>query len=174
MAKKGCLGLLHTGILLFGLLSVATALTLTSPAFKNTQTIPTIYTCYGRGLTPPLIWHQAPAGTRSFALIIDDPDAPHGRFTHWILFNLPGSLTALPDSDNIHSESVPGRNSKGEASYFPPCPPPRSGTHHYHFQLYALDRLLPLSYGAKKQQVMAAMSGHILAHATLVATVTRQ
>ncbi|MCP4474208.1 MAG: hypothetical protein GY821_06515 [Gammaproteobacteria bacterium] len=119
MAKGYRLHLVRGGLLLFAPFSMAAALTLTSPAFKNTQTIPAIYTCYGRGLTPPLMWQQIPAGTRSFTLIIDDPDAPRGRFTHWILFNLPGSLTALPDSHDIRSKSVPGRNSKGKAGYFP-------------------------------------------------------
>src|SRR5207253_1927081 len=143
---------------------------LTSPAFEPGRSIPSLYTCDGKDLSPPLAWSGAPAGTKSFALITDDPDAPAGTWVHWVLWNLPATLTDL--KGGVHAErelaggARQGTNDFGTIGYGGPCPP--SGTHRYFFKLYALDTVLDLKEGAAKQELEAAMHGHILAKAELM------
>jgi Raf kinase inhibitor-like YbhB/YbcL family protein len=146
------------------------SLTLTSDAFANGQSIPAKYSCVGKNISPALAWNEPPAGTQSFALIVDDPDAPAGTWVHWVLFNIPVSTLSLQESMDTSAMSA-GRNSSGNMSYDGPCPP--SGTHRYFFKLYALDSTLSLSPGATKEQLLTAMKGHILAQGELMGTFSK-
>ncbi len=144
---------------------------LTSPAFNDGAAIPLSYTCDGQNTSPELRWRGAPAATVSFALIMHDPDAPRaGGFTHWVIFNIPatanGLAAAITGQAKFGDGTVQGNNSAGAPGYTGPCPP-TSETHHYQFHLYALDRMMNVASGATKDQLEAAMSGHILAEARL-------
>ena len=148
---------------------------LTSPAFAEGQAIAAVYTCEGRDVSPPLAWTDPPAGTKSFALISDDPDAPGKTWVHWVLYNLPPSVRALPEAVPPDRELADGTRQGmtdfGRIGYGGPCPP--SGTHRYLFKLYALDVLLTLPPGATKPQLEEAMEGHLLAEAHLMGTYRR-
>ena len=152
------------------------ALELTSAAFQGGQPIPRQYTGDGRNLSPPLTWRDPPAGTRSLALICEDPDAPRGTFTHWVAFNLPAESGELgegvPAEPTLPNGTVQGTNDFGRAGYGGPKPPPGK-PHRYVFQLYALDRPLDVPPGATKAQLLVAMKGHILGAAQLVGTYAR-
>jgi hypothetical protein len=145
-------------------------LALKSTAFGTGEFIPRKYTCDGSDISPPLEWSDAPEDTRSFALIVDDPDAPGGTWVHWVLYNIPGNASSLAENSapdpRLADGSMNGRNSWGKLGYGGPCPP--SGTHRYFFRLYALDTVLNLSSGASKEQLLSAMKGHILAQAELM------
>ncbi len=151
-------------------------LTLKSAAFEHQGAIPIKYTCDGEDISPPLEWNGAPSGTKSFALIVDDPDAPMGTFNHWILFNIPANVNQLsegiPRQNTLADGSRQGKTSWHKVGYGGPCPP--SGTHRYFFTLYALDTLLNLPASASKEQVLQAMSGHILAKSELMGTYKRR
>jgi Raf kinase inhibitor-like YbhB/YbcL family protein len=146
---------------------------LTSDAFTNGQSIPAKYTCVGKNISPALTWTEPPANTQSFALIVDDPDAPIGTWVHWVLFNIPAATRSLQENFSATGDntSVIGKNSSSHLSYDGPCPP--SGTHRYFFKLYALDSALSLSSGASKEQVLNTMKGHILAQAELMGTFSK-
>jgi len=120
--------------------------------------------------SPQLSWQSGPARTQSFALVVTDPDAPIGTFTHWVLFNLPADKRelpeALPKNEQLSNGAVQGMNDFGEIGYDGPCPPGGSA-HRYIFDLYALDTKLGLAAGATKRQVIEAMNGHIVAHGQL-------
>ncbi len=152
------------------------ALELTSTAFHEGATIPEQYTADGRNVTPPLKWTDPPAGTRSFALICEDPDAPRGTFTHWLAFNLPAESRelseAVPAEATLPNGTAQGTNDFGKAGYGGPKPPPGK-PHRYTFKLYALDRSLDVHPGATKAQLLAAMQGHILGEAQLVGRYAR-
>lgn len=148
-------------------------LSLSSSAFASSAPIPVRYTCFGQDISPPLAWATPPLGTQSFALVMDDPDAPGGTWDHWVVFNLPPSLMEIPENqpqtDTLPAGGTQGRNSWGESDYGGPCPP--SGqTHRYQFQLYALDITLGLPAGANKREVLANIAGHILAESLLTST----
>jgi Raf kinase inhibitor-like YbhB/YbcL family protein len=143
---------------------------LTSSAFKHGGPIPVEHTCDGEDIAPPLAWSGAPAGVRAFALIADDPDAPAGTWVHWVLINLPGTATALPEAA---AQAAPGSNDFRKTGYGGPCPPP-GNPHRYVFTLYALDGALALKAGPTKADVERAMLGHILGTAQLVGTYARQ
>jgi Raf kinase inhibitor-like YbhB/YbcL family protein len=153
----------------------AMALTLTSPAFKPGGQIPSRYTCEGDDVSPPLAWDGVPQGTKSLALIIDDPDAPDPKaprlvWVHWVVFNLPPEARGL--GENAATEGLPqgaavGPNDFKRSSYGGPCPP--IGRHRYFHKLYALDTTLPLK-SPTKAALEAAMDGHILAKAELIGT----
>ncbi len=151
------------------------SLGLTSAAFKEGGPIPSRYTCDGQDVSPPLSWTQPPAGTKSLALISDDPDAPGKTWVHWVVYNLPPSARELPEAVRAEQElpdgTRQGTTDFGRIGYGGPCPP--SGTHRYFFTLYALDAALSLPPGATKQHVEAAMQGHILAHTQLIGTYRR-
>jgi len=153
----------------------AMALELTSAVFGHGEAIPRKYTCDGEDISPPLQWSDPPPGTQSFALIVDDPDAPIGTWVHWVLYNLPAEVTALPEAVPLDAElpdgSRHGQNSWRRLGYGGPCPP--RGTHRYFFKLYALDTVLDLAAGASKKQLLRAMERHILAQAELMGTCTR-
>ncbi len=143
-----------------------------SPAFGHGQPIPAVYTCKGRNISPPLTWSDLPQGTKSLALIMDDPDAPLGTWVHWVIYNIPPTRTgleeALPSEERLADGSLQGKNSWRRIGYGGPCPP--SGTHRYYFRLYALDSMLSLAPGAMKEQLLQAMQGHILAQAEWMGT----
>lgn len=148
------------------------ALTLTSPAFTQGDPIPAIYSCEGEDRTPELAWSGAPPETQSYALIMDDPDAPAGTWVHWVVANIPANIQAFPDNmTTLPSGAVFGANSWGKQEYGGPCPP--GGTHRYFFKLYALDSVLPTSEGVDKASLEAAMKDHILANAELMGTYSR-
>ncbi len=150
-------------------------LSITSPVFSNGQPIPAIYTCKGRDTSPALAWGDPPAGTKSFALIMDDPDAPGGTWVHWVIYNIPASALGLTEATPANAQlvdgSINGKNSWGKLGYGGPCPP--SGTHRYFFKLYALDAVLGLSSGVDKQGLLAAMQGHILTQGELMGTFSK-
>ncbi|MBI5944457.1 MAG: YbhB/YbcL family Raf kinase inhibitor-like protein [Chloroflexi bacterium] len=145
---------------------------ISSPAFKNGEAIPADFSCDGRDVSPALTWGEPPAGTQSFALIMDDPDAPMGTWVHWIIFNIPASTRDLkegaPAGQNLSDGSLQGITSAGSNGYHGPCPP--SGTHRYFFKLYALDSMLALGADADKGTLLAAMEAHILANVELMGT----
>lgn len=148
---------------------IHTGLTVTSEAFANGERLPPKYTCDGQGISPPVNWSGAPQETRTYALILDDLNAPGGIFTHWVIFNIPAQESGLqedvPSVPTLPNGAIQGRNSAGKIGYVAPCPP--SGTHHYVFHLYALDLVLDLQPGAAKQDVLKAMQGHIMAEGQL-------
>jgi len=152
------------------------ALTVSSSAFKEGDRIPAKYTCQGQDVSPPLAWGEPPAGTQSFALIVDDPDAPGGVFTHWVLFNIPPDSRNLPEAVPTQAElasgALQGKTDFGRIGYGGPCPPP-GRPHRYQFTLYALDQPLGLEGGASKKQLLSAMEGHILAQGQLTGTYQR-
>ena len=153
------------------------SLTLTSPAFADGGPIPGVHTCDGRNLQPALQWSGVPAGTRTLALIVHDPDAPRGDFTHWLLYDIPTTVNMIPESPNPTSTGVPGANDFGREGYGGPCPPTNHGSHRYVFTLYALD--LPagatgLNRGANRAAVEDAIQGHILDQATLTGVFARR
>lgn len=145
---------------------------LTSRSFTHGDPIPRQFTCEGQDISPELSWMDAPEETKSFALILHDPDAPRANgFTHWVVYNIPPNTSRLEE----HSAKSParpsvieGNNDSGKAGYIGPCPP--SGKHRYFFRLYALDKQLDLPAGATRDQVSSAMEGHILAQAELMGT----
>lgn len=146
-------------------------LEVTSTAFRNGDAIPKPYTADGQDISPPLKWADPPSGTRSLAVICEDPDAPRGTFTHWLLFNLPADAREL--SDNILNEKTlpngarQGANDFGKIGYGGPSPPPGK-PHRYFFKLYALDQMLDLPVGSTKGQLRDAMKGHVLAEGDLL------
>src|SRR5512134_3951602 len=153
---------------------------LTSTAFTAGRPVPRQYTADGRNVSPPLAWSDAPAGTREWALLVDDPDAPRAEpWVHWILFKIPAHTRSLPEDlpPAEHVSSPPGaqqgKNSWGRTGYGGPEPPRGHGVHHYHFRLYALDTPIELAPGAEKEAVLKAMQGHILAQGDLVGTYER-
>jgi Raf kinase inhibitor-like YbhB/YbcL family protein len=143
---------------------------LESDAFADGAKISSIHTCDGDDSSPPLRWREAPAGTATFALIVDDPDAPVGTWVHWVLFNLPGTTTELAERMSaarmLPSGALDGENSWGRLGYGGPCPP--SGTHRYFFKLYAVDRSLDLASGATAAELARALQGRVLAESVLM------
>jgi Raf kinase inhibitor-like YbhB/YbcL family protein len=160
---------------------------LTSSGFENGTSLDARYTIDGQDVSPPLSWAEAPIGTKSFALICDDPDAPNPQrpaaepWVHWVIFNIPAGWTELPSGIGhaFEPNEVPGarqgQNSwpSNNIGYRGPAPPPGSGQHRYFFKTYALDTMLELKAGATKQQLLEAMSGHVLAEGQLIGTYER-
>ena len=148
---------------------------LTSTVFAQGQSIPRKYTCDGQDISPPLTWRAAPANTQSFALVMDDPDAPVGVWDHWLIFNIPAAANGLAENvlpePRLPDGSVQGTNSWGRVGYGGPCPP--RGQHRYFFRLYALDTTLNLGPETRKKQLLEAMQGHILAQAELMGVYAR-
>jgi Raf kinase inhibitor-like YbhB/YbcL family protein len=151
---------------------VEMTLKLSSLAFQDGGGIPEKYTCKGQDISVPLAWGELPPGARSLTLIVEDLDTS-SRFAHWVLFNIPSSVSELPEAvsntSGLPGGAVEGRNDFGRTGYGGPCPP--SGkSHRYQFNLYALDSTLNLKEGATKKQVIAAMEGHLLAGGQLTGT----
>ena len=151
------------------------AFKITSPEFGEGQPIPRKFTCDAEDISPPIQWEDAPAGTVSFSLIVNDPDAPAGDWVHWVLYNLPAGTHQLaegiPAEKSLPVGTLQGRNSWHQVRYGGPCPP--SGIHHYYFRLYALDCEMKMEGGAERQDVRSAMQGHILAEAQLMGIYSR-
>jgi len=144
---------------------------LTSTAFQEGQTISTQYTADGRNVSPPLQWSQVPDKTQSFALICEDPDAPRGTFTHWVLFNLPADSRQLPEG-MPHEAALSGGAGQGtndfrKVGYGGPSPPPGK-PHHYFFKLFALDQRMDPPASTTRDKLLSAMKGHILAEGQLM------
>jgi Raf kinase inhibitor-like YbhB/YbcL family protein len=151
-----------------------------SEAFQPNQPIPRKHTGEGADLSPPLRWSNVPPGTKQLALIMDDPDAPRDEpWVHWVLYNLPTQVDRLPEGVETKevlsspAGAVQGKNSSGKIGYHGPMPPPGHGVHHYHFKLYALDAQLGLKPGLTKNELLKAISDHVLAEGDLVGTYKR-
>ncbi|HHH79321.1 MAG TPA: YbhB/YbcL family Raf kinase inhibitor-like protein [Thermoplasmatales archaeon] len=141
-----------------------TNMTITSSAFENNGIIPDKYTCRGEDASPPLNFSDIPENAKSLVLIMYDPDAPMGTFTHWMLWDIPANITGFSEGEKIVYPQ--GTNDFGVTGYRGPCPP--SGTHHYHFKVYALDTFLNLKPGIHREQLENAMNGHVLAEGQLI------
>ena len=162
------------------MLETIMALALTSTAFEPGGAIPAAYTCQGKNVSVPLAWSGLPAGTRSLALIVDDPDAPDPAapkmtWVHWVLYNIPPTATGLPEA--VEPKALPagtleGRNDWGRTGYGGPCPP--VGRHRYFFKLYALDVALPDLGQPDKARLERAMQGHVLVQQQLVGTYAKR
>ena len=143
-----------------------------SPAFRDGERIPDRYVRDGQNLSPPLRWRDVPPGTRSFALVVEDPDAPRGTFRHWAVYDIDGARTELPEGTTAGAKTESlghGVNDFGNAHYDGPQPPKGHGVHHYHFRLIALDvETLDLPPKADVEAVTAAARPHVLAEAELV------
>jgi Raf kinase inhibitor-like YbhB/YbcL family protein len=143
---------------------------LTSGAFAQGQPIPRRHTCEGEDVSPALAWNGVPEGTVSLALVVDDPDAPSGTFTHWLAWRIDPAAGGLREGE---AAPVEGRNDFGSAGWGGPCPPPGHGPHRYFFKLHALDGKLDLPAGAGKAEVERAIEGRALAVAELMGTYER-
>ncbi len=145
---------------------------MTSPVFKNGTVIPARYTCDGANISPPLKWSGVPKNAKSLVLIVHDPDAPVGDFTHWVVYEIPSDLkglpAAVPRKPVVLDGLKQGLNSFGFVGYGGPCPPPWDGYHRYLFELYALDYRPSLAPGLPRRDVERALKGHVLAKAVLV------
>jgi Raf kinase inhibitor-like YbhB/YbcL family protein len=143
------------------------ALTLSSPAFVNGDTLPAQFSCDGKNISPVLTWSNVSAHTQSFALIFSDKDAPGGLFYHWVVFNIPKATTTLAQAVNkLPTGALLGVNTWREAQYRGPCPP-KGTTHHYVFSLYALDTRLTLPVGSDAPSILEAIKNHIINTAEL-------
>ena len=154
---------------------MSTNIIVKSDSFSDGGMIPAKYTCDGANISPQLSWDNAPKGTKSFVLICEDPDAPMGTFTHWILYDIPADvhelLENLPKDKILPNGAKQGIADFKKIGYGGPCPP--NGTHRYYFKLYALDTLLNLEPGLKKEDILKAMNGHILAQGQIMGKYTR-
>jgi Raf kinase inhibitor-like YbhB/YbcL family protein len=159
---------MYSLIFLMSTLVNSSTLTVSSPSFKHNEQIPSKYTCDGINVNPALLIGSIPPKTKSLALIMDDPDAPNGTFDHWLLWNIPAKDKKVEENN---APGIQGKNGKGENGYAGPCPP--SGTHHYHFKIYALDSKLDLEAGSDKQELEKAMKDHILGFGELIGTYKR-
>lgn len=145
-------------------------ISLESSVFGENENIPSRFTCDGRDISPPLLWSNLPNGTKSIAIITDDPDAPVGTWVHWIIYNMPTTSNKLDENVTrdlqLENGALQGRNDFGKIGYNGPCPP--QGTHRYYYKIYALDSMLNLVPGVNKEKLENAMKGHILAKGQLV------
>jgi len=157
-------------------MATGNGLTVTSTAFKESEMMPSKYTCDGQNISLPLKWHNAPDGTKSFALISDDPDAPMGIWVHWVMWNIPAEKNELhenmPQTKETADGARQGLNSSHLYGYTGPCPP--SGTHRYYFKIYALDTKLQLTNDVTKSKLLEAMEGHILEESFLMGKYKRK
>jgi len=146
-----------------------------SKAFFQNGKIPSKYTCDGIDVSPPLKWSNGPDGTKSYAIIADDPDAPVGTWVHWVIYNIPSNVTSLPEdlpkSQTLDNGSLQGKNDFKKIGYGGPCPP--GGTHRYYFKVYAIDAVLDVGAGLTKKQLLKAMDKHILAKGEIIGKYSR-
>ncbi len=141
-------------------------LVVTSSAFRNTEAIPQDYTCEGIARPPPIAWSKVPAETKSFAILVEDPDAQRGTFTHWLVTGIPASTHALEPGHPLPAEAIVSRNGNGSDGWAPPCPP--AGRHRYVFHVYALDT--DLSAPMSRTELLRSIRGHVLAQGQMVGT----
>jgi Raf kinase inhibitor-like YbhB/YbcL family protein len=144
-------------------------LDVTSTAFTMNQAIPAEYTCTGGETAPDLSWSKPPAGTRSVAVLVEDPDAPKGTVTHWLVTGIPASTTSLAKGGALPAGAVAAKNEKGKLGYMGPCPP--DGVHHYHFKVFALDIAVPTPI--LKPAFVALIQGHVLGQGELIGTYSK-
>jgi hypothetical protein len=149
---------------------VPTSISVTSAAFADGEPIPTRYTCDGDEVSPPLAWSGAPEDAAALALVVDDPDAPSGTFTHWVVLDIPLATTSS-EEDAVPAGGVQAETSAGAAAYAGPCPP--SGTHHYRFTIVALNEATGLPEGTALDDALAAVDDHTIARGTLTGTYSR-
>jgi Raf kinase inhibitor-like YbhB/YbcL family protein len=142
----------------------------TSEAFAHGDVIPRRHTCEGEDVSPALSWSDPPAGAIALALIVDDPDAPVGTFTHWLAWNIDPQAGGLAEGESAPAE---GRNDFGTSGWSGPCPPPGHGPHRYFFRLHAVDARLDLGFRAERRQLDQALAGHVLQTAELMGTYAR-
>jgi Raf kinase inhibitor-like YbhB/YbcL family protein len=151
-------------------------ISLNLPALSQNGTVARRYTCDGQDISPDVVWSGIPVSAKTLVLIADDPDAPSGVFTHWVVFNLPTNISGLPENlprtPTLALGGEQAANDFGRIGYNGPCPPPGSA-HHYHFKLYALSTTLRLATNADARKLVAAMRGHVLARGEVVATYGR-
>lgn len=156
---------------------MADQMTLVSPAFDTGESIPAVHTCDGDDASPPLAWHNVPEGAKSLTLICDDPDAPSGTWSHWVLYNIPPDRTelpgGLPPDGELDWGGFQGRNDFGNIGYGGPCPP-RGATHRYFFRLAALDEALDLGPGLTRQQILNHVAEHRIDQAELMGRYQRR
>jgi len=143
---------------------------LLSAVFRDGAAIPVQYTCSGQNVNPPLNIVGKPAGTKSLVLIMHDPDAISGDFVHWTMWDIPSTTEGI-SANSVPVGAVQGPNSSGKNAYSGPCPPAGTGTHHYNFELYALDKTLGLPPSTSRDQLMSAINGHVVADAKLIGLV---
>lgn len=160
-------------LLLTSLIAISSAhadtLTLDSNSILQESSIPSLYSCDGKNISPQLSWSGAPKKTATFALLVSDPDAPSGIFYHWVVFNIPATTTSFNDGALLNNPIVVGKNSWNNNTYKGPCPP-KGSTHHYIFSLYALDQPLSLAADATAENVLKAMQNHVLDESEIKAT----
>ncbi|MBC7194688.1 MAG: YbhB/YbcL family Raf kinase inhibitor-like protein [Caldisericia bacterium] len=146
-------------------------ITLKSSILKENELIPEKYSCDGEDISPPLEWENIPQGTKSFCIIMEDPDAPGGIFTHWIIFNIPSNYMSLPENfpkiGEFENGIKQGKNDFNKIGYNGPCPP-KNSTHHYRFKIFSLDTILNLNSGIKVNELMKAIENHILGIGELI------
>jgi Raf kinase inhibitor-like YbhB/YbcL family protein len=143
---------------------------ITSSAFQQGGNIPSKFSCDGANTSPPLQVSDVPSGAKSLVLVVDDPDAPSGLFTHWTVWNIPSQTSTIAEGST--PKGIQGTNDFGKSGYGGPCPP--SGAHRYYFKIFALDRELDLPSGAKRSHVDAAMKGHVIAQGELMGRYSRR
>jgi Raf kinase inhibitor-like YbhB/YbcL family protein len=153
------------------MMNMRSKLALASRSFEPGGYIPQKYTCDGEDISPELSWDGAPEGTETYTLIVDDPDAPGRVFTHWVVYNIPGTVKGFEEGMSafkiVKTGASQGKNDFGQTGYGGPCPPPGK-PHHYHFRLYALDGVLDIPSGLSKSTVLSATKGHVLAETEIV------
>jgi Raf kinase inhibitor-like YbhB/YbcL family protein len=164
----GALATLFVAITSFG--AGESGMTITSPAFQQRESIPSKFACDGGNTSPPLQITGVPAEAKTLVLIADDPDAPGGLFTHWLVWNIPPQTNSI--AEGTPPKGVHGTNDFGKSGYGAPCPP--SGVHRYYFRIFALDRELALPSGTKRSQLDAAMKGHVIAQGELIGRYARK
>ncbi|MCL5438773.1 MAG: YbhB/YbcL family Raf kinase inhibitor-like protein [Patescibacteria group bacterium] len=142
-----------------------TNMKITSPAFQDNSNLPVQYSCDGRGINPPLVISDVPQNTKSFVLFVEDPDAPSGTFTHWVVYDINPSVREIQENSTSKG-AYEGKTSIGNAGYVAPCPP--SGAHHYVFKLFALDTMLNLKSAPRRSEIEKAMTGHIIDQAQII------
>ncbi|MDQ2918344.1 MAG: YbhB/YbcL family Raf kinase inhibitor-like protein [Verrucomicrobiota bacterium] len=170
---KPLIRLIFSGTLVIALTSqlfAASEISLSSLAFRAGEKIPEQFTCKGANINPPLQFPGVPAAARSLALIVEDPDAPNGLFTHWLVWNIDPNTRQIVEKSSP-AGAIQGTNDFGKSGYGGPCPP--SGTHRYFFRVFALDQKLALRSGAKRKELDQAMAGHILARGEMMGRCTR-
>ncbi|MFA6571676.1 MAG: YbhB/YbcL family Raf kinase inhibitor-like protein [Bacteroidota bacterium] len=142
---------------------------ISSSSFQEGTLIPQKFTCDGKNISPALEWQNVPKGTKSFALIVDDPDAPMGTWIHWVVYNIPSDVLEFPEdfsSSELNNKVKQGSASNNKTGYHGPCPP--NGTHRYFFKIYALDLVLEEEPGLTKEKILKKMEGHILGQGELM------
>lgn len=169
-----------TPALALDVLDAPKALKVISPAFSDEAPLPDIFAADGGNISPPLEWQPGPAGTKSYVIVMEDPDVnENSPFVHWLIYNIPAGVTkiekAVPPAPQVPrpKDALQGENDRGNIGYFGPKPPPEDPAHHYHFQVFAVDKRLNISFGASREELLDALKGHVLASGKITATYDR-